>query len=61
MNFPAIWIFGSIGATRLRISFVEADVPHSSKVTIPAGAEPVDLDTIWYLGIRMAFDWRFYF
>jgi hypothetical protein len=38
-----------------------ADVPHSSKVTIPAGAEPVDLDTIWYVGVRMAFDWRYYF
>ena len=38
-----------------------ADIPHSAKVTIPAGAEPVDLETVWYLGVRMAFDWRFYF
>ncbi len=38
-----------------------ADVPHSSKVIIPEGADPVDLDTIWFLGIRMAFDWRYYF
>jgi hypothetical protein len=38
-----------------------ADVPNSAKVTIPAGADPVDLKTVWYLGIRMAFDWRYYF
>ena len=38
-----------------------ADMPHSSKVIIPAGADPVNLDTVWYLGIRMAFDWRYYF
>ena len=24
-------------------------------------APPVDLDTIWFLGVRMAFDWRYYF
>jgi hypothetical protein len=38
-----------------------ADMPHSSKVIIPAGADPVELDTVWFIGLRMAFDWRYYF
>jgi hypothetical protein len=38
-----------------------ADVPRSARVTFPENGEPVDLDTIWFLGLRMAFDWRYYF
>jgi len=37
------------------------DVPRSAKVVIPEDGDPVDLDTIWFLGLRMAFDWRYYF
>jgi hypothetical protein len=37
------------------------DVPRGGEVVVPAGAPPVDLETIWYLGIRMAFDWRYYY
>jgi hypothetical protein len=37
------------------------DVPRSARVLIPEGGAPVDLDPIWYLGLRMAFDWRYYF
>jgi hypothetical protein len=37
------------------------DVPRSEHVALPEGAAPVKLETLWYLGIRMAFDWRYYF
>jgi len=41
--------------------YAGVDVPSSGKVAIPEGAPPVDLETIWFVGIRMAFDWRYYF
>ena len=37
------------------------DVPRGGDVVLPQGAPPLDLKTIWFLGIRMAFDWRYYF
>lgn len=37
------------------------DVPRGAKVVVPENGSPVDLDTIWFLGMRMAFDWRYYF
>jgi len=37
------------------------DVPRSAKVVLPEGGAPVELDTIWFLGLKMAFDWRYYF
>jgi len=37
-----------------------ADVPRGEKTYLPFGALTPDLDTIWYLGIRMTFDWRYY-
>ncbi|MEJ2086894.1 MAG: hypothetical protein P8Y69_00090 [Gammaproteobacteria bacterium] len=37
------------------------DVPRGARVVLPEGEPPVDLDTIWFLGLRMAFDWRYYF
>ena len=37
------------------------DIPRGGQTVIPEGAPPVDLETIWFLGIRMAFDWRYYF
>jgi len=41
--------------------YAGADVPHGAKVALPAGAPAPELDTIWYLGLRMTFDWRYYF
>jgi len=38
-----------------------ADVPHGAHTYLPYGALTPELDTIWYLGIRMTFDWRYYF
>jgi hypothetical protein len=37
------------------------DVPSSVRVVEPAGAAEPDLKTIWYIGVRAAFDWRYYF
>lgn len=37
------------------------DIPHSETVIVPLGVSPPELKTIYYLGIRMAFDWRYYY
>ncbi len=37
------------------------DVPRSAKVVLPEGGGPIDLEKIWFLGLRMGFDWRYYF
>ena len=37
------------------------DMPRKSKVVLPEGAPPVDLKNVYFLGLRMAFDWRYYF
>lgn len=41
--------------------FAGADVPQSAKVTWPAGAPGVKLDTIYSIGVRVIFDWRRYY
>ena len=40
--------------------FGGADVPYGESVKSPPGAPDVDLDTVWFLGLRMTFDWRYY-
>jgi hypothetical protein len=40
--------------------FTAADVPMSSTVTAPAGAPDVALRTVWSFGLRLVFDWRYY-
>jgi hypothetical protein len=40
--------------------FAAADVPGHADVVSPRGAPPVLLNTIWSLGLRMVFDWRYY-
>jgi hypothetical protein len=40
--------------------FGGADVPRGGTVVQPAYGPAVDLDTIWYIGVRMTFDWRYY-
>jgi len=37
-----------------------ADVPRGATVIIPAEAAAADLGTIWFIGVRMTFDWRYY-
>jgi len=39
--------------------FAGADVPHGVSVASPPGAS-VKLGTVWLLGVRMVFDWRYY-
>jgi hypothetical protein len=41
--------------------YAGADVPHGEKVTWPAGAPGVNLQTIYSIGVRLIFDWRRYF
>jgi hypothetical protein len=41
--------------------FGGADVPRDASVVLPQGAPPADLETVWFLGIRMMFDGRYYF
>ena len=40
--------------------FAGADVPYGVSVKAPAGAGAPDLRTIWSIGLRMTFDWRYY-
>ena len=34
------------------------DIPHSESVFAPEGASVPDLKSVWYVGMRIAFDWR---
>ena len=40
--------------------FAGIDVPYDESVVLPAGAPPADLDSQWFVGLRMVFDWRYY-
>lgn len=40
--------------------FAGFDIPTSASVVGPAGAPEPDLKTIWQVGIRIVFDWRYY-
>jgi len=40
--------------------FAGADVPYGESIESPAGAPPVSLRTVYSLGLRMVFDWRYY-
>jgi len=40
---------------------IGVDIPHSETVLAPAGASVPDLQPVWYIGLRTAFDWRYYF
>jgi hypothetical protein len=40
--------------------FGSADVPHSEQTVSPVGAPTPDLRTIWSVGLRLVFDWRYY-
>jgi hypothetical protein len=41
--------------------FAGADYPHGESVEYPLGAPPVDLRPVYSLGLRMVFDWRYYY
>jgi hypothetical protein len=40
--------------------FAAADVPYGASVEAPIGAPQPSLRTVWSLGLRMTFDWRYY-
>jgi hypothetical protein len=37
------------------------DIPHSESIRLPEGVETPELRPVWYIGLRTAFDWRYYF
>ena len=37
------------------------DIPHNESVTLPEGISTPELRAVWYIGLRTAFDWRYYF
>jgi hypothetical protein len=41
--------------------FVGADVPYGESVAFPSGAAAPDLRTVWSIGLRLLFDWRYYY
>ena len=40
--------------------FAGADVPRGASIIAPAGASSPSLHTVWSVGLRMTFDWRYY-
>jgi hypothetical protein len=40
--------------------FAGADVPYGESVVSPIGALTPSLRTVWSVGVRMTFDWRYY-
>jgi hypothetical protein len=41
--------------------FAGVDIPNKGKVVFPAGAQAVELDNVYSIGVRVVFDWRRYF
>ena len=37
------------------------DIPHNEIVKLPQNIDTPELRPVWYLGLRAAFDWRYYF
>jgi hypothetical protein len=40
--------------------FAAADVPRKASTTFPPGAPTPELRTVWSVGLRLVFDWRYY-
>lgn len=40
---------------------IGVDIPHNETVALPEGIEAQELQPVWYIGLRSAFDWRYYF
>ena len=41
--------------------FAAADVPRGATVRFPLGAPAPELRTVWSIGVRLVFDWRYYY
>ena len=51
--------FSRLGNALWRL-FTSVDFPRKGSVVAPQGAPGVDLATVWSFGLRMVFDWRYY-
>ena len=40
--------------------FAGIDIPYDSSVERPIGGTPADLQNVYSIGLRMLFDWRYY-
>jgi len=40
---------------------IGVDIPRNETVIAPEGADIPKLDKVWYVGMRFAFDWRYYY
>jgi hypothetical protein len=47
-------------STVLFVLFTSFDFPHSASTMAPTGAATPDLGMVWSFGVRMVFDWRYY-
>jgi hypothetical protein len=41
--------------------YTSVDVPRSASTAFPAGASTPDMRTVWSIGLRLVFDWRYYY
>ena len=41
--------------------FTGVDMPRGGQVVFPAGQPNVPLHNVWFVGLRLAFDWRYYY
>jgi hypothetical protein len=41
--------------------YTTVDVPRSASTAFPAGAPTPELRTVWAIGLRLVFDWRYYY
>ena len=41
--------------------FTGVDIPRGGQVVLPAGLPNVPLHNVWFVGLRLAFDWRYYY
>jgi hypothetical protein len=41
--------------------FAAADVPRKASTTFPVGEATPELRTVWSIGVRLVFDWRYYY
>ena len=37
------------------------DIPGKVRMIDPPNADPKPLKTVWFFGVRLAFDWRYYY
>jgi hypothetical protein len=49
------------GSSVLVQLYTAVDVPGKASTTFPAGAPTPELRTVWSVGLRLVFDWRYYY